>query len=424
LIEINNIFAEKELLSVTAEEIQKIAASYKVNLEKKFQNELLEYYKKYLDKYLENNALSKGNISELNHIKEILNLKKAEVVFVEKTTQKFKLEVEKIVENENYNEEYFNLLMERLSISDELGKDIYKKTARSYVGNFLNDIFSEQRFSPEQEEKLKKISKNLNLNLTIEGNIKEQLDKCKLLWQIDNGNLPIENCGLSLQAKEICHYIAEIDWLEQRTVTKKVNYAGVSTRFRLAKGVYLRAGSIKPLRVTEDVWKEIDSGRVFVTNKRIIFVGALGNKTIQLGKILDFSVYSNGIEIEKDAGRSPFFQFNNNTDVFGLILANLLGISKDLPNNMDTSGLLTPEDHVRNFEKEVSKGIAAINAERDNQLAAIKAETEAKMKEIDEKEDARLAELAIKNPELAAKLKAIREESNARLKAIDKKYST
>ena len=383
LVEINNLFAEKELLSITSEEIQKIADSYKVNIKKMFQDEFLEYYTKYLEKCLENNVLSKNEISELDHIKNLLNINKSENIFLEKTTQKFRLEIEKIVKNENYNDEYFNSLMEGLSIPDEVGKDIYRNTARSYVGNYLNDIFSEQRFSPDQEEKLKNISKNLNLNLTIEGNIKDQLEKCKLLWQIDNGNLPIENCGLSLQVKEICHFITEINWLEQRTVTKKVNYAGVSTRFRLAKGVYLRAGSIKPLRVTEDVWKKIDSGRIFITNKRIIFVGGLGNKMIQLNKILDFSVFSNGIEIEKDAGRSPFFQFDN-TEVFALILANLLGIPKDLPNNMDTTGLLSPEDHVRKFEEEAAKIIADGNAELEKKLAAIRAETEAKLKAIDE----------------------------------------
>jgi hypothetical protein len=35
-------------------------------------------------------------------------------------------------------------------------------------------------------------------------------------------------------------------------------------------------------------------------------------------------VFSNGIEIQKDSGKSPFFEFNNNTDVFAVILAKLL----------------------------------------------------------------------------------------------------
>jgi hypothetical protein len=53
-------------------------------------------------------------------------------------------------------------------------------------------------------------------------------------------------------------------------------------------------------------------------------MGGKGNKTIALNKILDFDAYSNGVDIQKDTGKSPFLQFTKNTDVFSVILAKLL----------------------------------------------------------------------------------------------------
>ena len=421
LIEINNLFASKDLLLITEEDIKNITDTYKINLEKTYQNELLEYYKIHLDKFLENKSLSNDQNLKLEHIRKILKLREAENIFIEKTKKIFELEINNIVNNEEYDEEYFNTLKKNLSISDEVGADIYKNTARNYVEKYINGIISVQRFSPEQENKLEKMTKGLNLDLNIKGDIKEKLDKCKLLWQIDNGNLPVEDCALSLQNKEICHFIADIEWLEQRTVTKKVNYAGLTTRFRLAKGVYIRTGSIKPLRVTEDIWKMIDSGRVFITSKRIIFVGGLGNKSIPLNKIIDFSFYLNGIEIEKDTGRSPFLQFHHNTDICALILANLLGIPKDLPEN--ASGLQSPDDFVNKFKEETASAIAANNAELEKQLNAIKQETDAKMAKLRANDEKREADLESKHPELAAQLKAIREKSDAKLKAIDERLN-
>lgn len=95
-------------------------------------------------------------------------------------------------------------------------------------------------------------------------------------------------------------------------------------RIRIMKGVYWRAGSIAPQRISEDEWRVIDEGTIYLTNKRIIFMGNNGNKTITLGKILGFEPYSNGIDIQKDSGKSPFLEFSTNIDIFSMILARVL----------------------------------------------------------------------------------------------------
>lgn len=114
------------------------------------------------------------------------------------------------------------------------------------------------------------------------------------------------------------------DWIENRKVTKRYNYEGPTARIKIAKGIYYRAGSICIKPTTEDTLMKIDSGKIFLTSKRIIFLGSKGNKTIDLNKILDITPYSNGVDIQKDTGRSPFIQFSSDVDVFATILNRIL----------------------------------------------------------------------------------------------------
>ena len=49
-------------------------------------------------------------------------------------------------------------------------------------------------------------------------------------------------------------------------------------------------------------------------------MGAKGNKVTKLNNILDFNPYSNGIEIQKASGKSPFIEFSQDIDIFTLML--------------------------------------------------------------------------------------------------------
>ena len=53
-------------------------------------------------------------------------------------------------------------------------------------------------------------------------------------------------------------------------------------------------------------------------------MGEKGNKTIRINTILDITPYSNGVDIQKDAGKSPFLDFKDNIDVFSMILVRLM----------------------------------------------------------------------------------------------------
>jgi hypothetical protein len=329
IIEINNLLSQKDIFDITSEEIQFITTTYKINLQKDFKKESLSFYQKYLEFHLKNCNLEASAIYNLEKLIKLLKLDKTETksIFDKLTSEKYSNEVKNMIEKgilDKESEEHLLKIEKNLSLSHDVAMKIYGENAQLLIKKFLAKAISDQRFSPEEEQKLNLLAKNLHIGLSLDTETKAVLDKYKLFWQIDNGNIPTIITDISLQKNEVCYFLTDIDWLEQRTVTTRVNYSGPSFRIKITKGISYRVGSITPQRVTEDVWKTIDSGKLYLTNKRVIFIGEKGNKTITINKILDFNVYTNGIEIQKDSGKSPFFSFSENTDMFAVILAKLL----------------------------------------------------------------------------------------------------
>ena len=153
--------------------------------------------------------------------------------------------------------------------------------------------------------------------------IGDGISRFRKYWDIENAELvPIET-PINLQKSESLYFTAKIEWFEERTRTTSVSYGGISTKFKICKGVYLRGGSIAPMRNTEEYLKLIDAGDIYFTNKRIIFMGQHGNKQIPYSKILAFTPFADGIEIDKDTGKKPFFKYED-SELMGIYLARLL----------------------------------------------------------------------------------------------------
>jgi len=165
----------------------------------------------------------------------------------------------------------------------------------------------------------------LNVNVTLNDQTKEQLRKLKLYWALENLDLPVIQSDIMIKKSELCHYrIEDVNWYEMRKVTQRLGYIGYSTTFKIAKGFYLRSGSYRNQSYSVDSMKLIDTGTLYLTNKRLIFTGSKKNSIIHLDKILDFKPYNDGVEIGKETGKSPTIQLNESADIFCIMLERIL----------------------------------------------------------------------------------------------------
>src|ERR1035437_1963971 len=328
-IEINNLLLTKPLEEINAEEITAISIKYKVDLRKRFIAKLKELYLRYLTLCLSDNILSNQDVVFLNHLKDVLMLNDSEVEDLHSQVAGgiYKKSYDEVISDGNIDkseEEFLEKLKENLRLPTIVVEKISNESKQALMQMKFNEIVADGKISPTKWEELTTLAKNLDDTVTLDEKTKAKVEKLKLHWLIENGELPVKEVPINLQKDERCYFTSSSDWLEHRTVTKRINYGGPTARIKIMKGIYYRAGSMGVQRITSEELQIIDSGQLYITNKRIIFVGNKKNSNIQFGKILSINPYSDGVGIEKDSGKSPIFRLSNNSDILAMTLSRLI----------------------------------------------------------------------------------------------------
>jgi len=288
-----------------------------------------DIYRRFLKFCFDDKNLSESELEQLAHLKFLFNFndKIINQIHEEVALEVFNESVDEVIADgklDKKEKELLEKLQKRLRLSDNIARNIYSKKATSYLENYLKSAISDERLSPDEENELQNIAQNLGVTLKYDEKTKELLDKYRLYWLIENGDIPIVEVDINLQKKEECYFITNSNWYEYRRVTRRIRYGGPTLRVKIAKGVYWRAGDLGFQAVSDDTLTLIDTGRLYLTNKRIIFIGYKNTKNIKHTKILDFTPYKNGVEILKDAGKSPFLEFYKGVDIFSMILGRVI----------------------------------------------------------------------------------------------------
>jgi hypothetical protein len=277
----------------------------------------------------EDNKINDQEALQLQHLRELLmlNQHQAQEILQEEAQKRYGEHIRDALEDNRLSEKEKNKLEQLrkdLMIEEETAKNLYAGQAKEKLQNFIEEAASDERLSPEEESEMHDIADSLGIELSFDDNTQQALDRFRLYWQIENGQLPEIKPDINLYKGEKLYFKGHAEWVEHKQVTRRFNYGGPTARIKLAKGIYYRAGSLGVNRTTEDVWQHLDSGIIYLTERRIIFMGQRGNKNIRLNKILTFNPYSNGVDIQKSTGKSPFLEFSHNVDIFSMILARLL----------------------------------------------------------------------------------------------------
>lgn len=114
----------------------------------------------------------------------------------------------------------------------------------------------------------------------------------KLQNEISNGKMILYADGVILKKGEYLIYSRPSNFLQERAVRKRISgWGGV----RIMKGMW--AGLSKGYSESHGVLRQIDSGKLILTNQQLIFNGSLRNYNFALKKIIHLEVYTDAIEI-------------------------------------------------------------------------------------------------------------------------------
>lgn len=118
--------------------------------------------------------------------------------------------------------------------------------------------------------------------------------------------------GLNIYSDEFIHdNLNRVDWLEEKTVITSISYGGFQYKLGSGNGFSYKIGNLNVIPNTTQKFTTIDRGTLYITNKRIIFVGTEKrvNKSIDLDDILEFGIFRDGILIGKANGKKPLIHF-------------------------------------------------------------------------------------------------------------------
>jgi DNA polymerase III epsilon subunit-like protein len=298
-VEINNLLAGKNINEVKLSDISEICLKYKANIKSpKYQSDLRWLYETYLMKCLKDNILTDDDVYELNHLRELLSLDEYETIKIHDLMcgEVYKNAYREQISDGNYNEEreaYIDKLQKDLRLPDSVARPIRNECGNSFLKKCWKKIEEDNQISPDEWESLSEMLKKINIAININSHPYRKIERLKLNWNIENGDLPIERVNINLNKNEQCYYSQRINWIE----------------IRAAQGSQV-----------------IDTGTIYVTNKRLIFNGNLKNTNIPYSKILSIKPYSNAVGIEKDSGRSPVLQplDSYNSDLLAMYVSRLL----------------------------------------------------------------------------------------------------
>ncbi len=321
---------EDDIFKLDKEDIRKITDKYGVDSYSDFLDVRMEIFRDYLVYCLSDKVISDEETKALSHLKRLLSLKDGDVngMIESESNRLYSAAVKDVVADGKISDiEKAALAKSRASllIKDTTAIQILNKESNAFFNDYFSEALSDQRVSDEEVSKINSIVDALGIEQpVVKGYSKQDYDRYRLYWNIENGELPTLDSPINLNKNETLHFLGRGAWKETRKQKIATNYGGVSGRIKIIKGFDFRLGSIAAKSVTVDTFKTIQEGRLFLTNKRLILMGASGNKSLRLTSILEVNLFSNGVDLQKATGKSPFIEMDANPEIFAMMLNRLI----------------------------------------------------------------------------------------------------
>jgi hypothetical protein len=207
-----------------------------------------------------------------------------------------------------------------LGMSDVQTKRLYDTAAVGAVQAAFTSAIADRRYAKDEEARVIALAKSLGVTIKHDESTAALVTRFRLMGQIEDGNLPSIDVPILLQRGEVGHVSCTAAHHEIKTITRRINYSGPTASFKVMKGVRWRVGSIAVEKVKADVMTQLDTGNLYVTSKRVFFDGTKKNISIPFRKITKFTVFKDGLQIEKEAGNDPYFLGASDWELAGACL--------------------------------------------------------------------------------------------------------
>jgi hypothetical protein len=328
ILALENLFAEMGLKDALWAEVDALYEAYHIRPGRDQVEERIAMLRSFLVHCFENHELTDDEVIRINLLKKYLKLSDSQIQRAkdEASRKVYKMAFQEAAKDHQLDgkeREQLEKLEGLLNLDEAVKKEVQSESAHALIKKLFQEIVADERVSDEEAEKLRKLTDNLKIDINWEQETKAMYDRFRLYWKLENSPLEPVQAGINLFKTERCYFTSPCEWYELKSVTRRYNYAGPTFRLKLAKGLYYRMGSIAVKPIREEELQKIDTGMLFLTDRRVIFMGGRQNRTHRLSSILDFDTFSNGIELQRSSGKNPFLVIQN-ADIASLTLGRIL----------------------------------------------------------------------------------------------------
>lgn len=184
--------------------------------------------------------------------------------------------------------------------------------ARGITG-YMDEALSDAVLNDEEEHHLATLMAELDVPWVTLAKHSPDAWPRLLIATINGGRLPtITDPPVMLKAGEVAHQTEQATLLKEVAIREyRGSYGGFS--FRVAKGVRYSTGGTRGRSVVVGTeLQALDQGYLTVTSKRIVFPGTKKTIALQLAKLVNLDVYTDGIRIHvENRQNAPLFRVEN-----------------------------------------------------------------------------------------------------------------
>ena len=213
-----------------------------------------------------------------------------------------------------------------ISLPPDLADTIYIDVCQAQLDRFVEEYGADARITPDDELRLQAASKNLGIRFSV--NARRTIERFKRYWTIENTSLPMIEASISLQKLEVCHYQASgVSCYEERATAHRTNYDEHYEYHQSFDVIDLQSNDSLPRKDTFSILKRIQSGNLYLTNKRLIFEGQDKTTSIKLNTIVRVKAYKQGILVDKLTGKTMLLLVDRDADSLALLCQRLIRLA-------------------------------------------------------------------------------------------------
>jgi hypothetical protein len=329
-VEIQNLLASRPLPGVTRDDVDALLTRHRVNLTRR-RDVVLRLWRQALREFLRDDSLSDNEVEYLSKLRHLFALTDRDVerAHIALAEPRYAEAVSEAVADEKLTtEELVRLekLAGALRLPERARRKAQEAPIQEVVDRVLARVVADRRLSPGEEQALRDLQRNLGMpELRFGAATQMALDKYALLWRIENGEMPfIPGPGpVALQDGELCHLACRSFWHELRNYTVRAERPG-AVSVKVPRGLTYRVDGTAPKRVARDGLAPVDWGSLYVTSRRLIFIGQKTKETLRFHELLGIEVFADAIVLEKSSGRRPHLFLEGDVEVIAAVVSEVM----------------------------------------------------------------------------------------------------